>query len=1137
MTDQTGLAWKSDRPQTTSTNKALNGVATIQLAQHSPRDAIGETTLLCPSRDDATCESLDFGSVACVDVCGFSYLAKPSLSTDPPDATGLMTALQAIFNEVLQISAPLKGTLLAVNGDSLTIGFETGSAGLKFEQSIKRSLLPVRVGVASGETSTVTLQLKSAQISLPIGIAIANAQVAMEADRTRHPLSAEAWILLGHDQDRNFSESWRATVRTETTAFLVCSASSAEKSGTHQTAAVGLALCQLALRDVDGVLEAVTFEDDLVLFRCDLRNPTYAAEAVREAWALKTEALSASMGLNFRVGIAHGTVIAAPIRIGSDLHHTKHGESINKAAKIAKAKVRLASSSLKEVVYKVPGVSILKKKSVSRTAVTGSQSAPSGFAKPHIVGRDVQMSLVQEALMNRSKWFGLIAVSGQDGAGVTQFLEWASTLVDSDVPTPTYVTKYYVTLSPLDQFIPFGCIAKLFGISAASLTAPKVAHMLGLSGETNARQSTFFVDDWQWIDLDSRKVLLEACAQNRGLQIVIGCHDTTKLYSSLSVVSGALHVPLCAIAPSEVASFIEDLFPKLDIPFPIVFGRTNGLPGQIVRLYQDFARTGVLCDNRVIIQDLPDDIRVALRLLACLDRSVEAKDLEWLKERQEFDDEHLRRLACIGFIEYETKSTFKVENLIARAAKMSVGKDEQRRLHTIMASLERFRQAGPGVIGDHLVKAGYNRKAVVYFSTAANRALKQGAYHMAEYFFTRALGGLSASDFRVRASLLSGLATVNYAMGAITLTRTLITDCDRMVTLAQTTYHKASLNRSQHARRLARIVACVNVLKFELSLFDGDVPQIFRVALGRGQHLLDGRSTIRASCGLSLLAKTLRVPFLSKAILTNARAKAYQTSDAIAASYVETVDAIIYLSWNNPSSTLISLARADEFNRQHDDHFQSEMTDTVRGLAMVFAGKGELASMAFKGVENSARLRGNKLQTGWGLYGQAMAESVLGELEEALRLTTIAITEMTINADVQSMLICNSIQAATLIQLGGIADGLQMAKKELENTAHVTNFGSLYGYTSLMVACVGAATADQASDQHRQLAHKLAYRALGRLEQYGRIFPLGRQRTKIARESLRQLQNPGRKKNVSLASFRFQLSDGELAFAKSLTVL
>jgi hypothetical protein len=332
------------------------------------------------------------------------------------------------------------------------------------------------------------------------------------------------------------------------------------------------------------------------------------------------------------------------------------------------------------------------------------------------------------------------------------------------------------------------------------------------------------------------------------------------------------------------------------------------------------------------------------------------------------------------------------------------------------------------------------------------------------------------------------------------------------------------------------MIGAVKALKFELALFDGDIPEIFR-ALNQITQPLDGRSSIRAGCGLALFTKALRIPFASRNLLANARVKALRTNDPIAASYVETVDAIIHLSWNNFSSALVSLDRADAFNLQHEDRFQYEMTETVRGLAMVFAGDGHLANLSFKSVEESARLRGNLLQTGWGLYGQAMAKSILSEPEDVLKLVSVALAEMSVNADNQSTLICNSIQAATLIQLGGVSEGLHLAAQELEHASNVTNFGSLYGYTSLMVACVRAATADKATSQEKRLALQLTRRALRLLQQYGIIFPLGRQRANIARESVLQLQNPSRNKFSYLNSQGFQLSVGEFAFARSLGVV
>ncbi|HLC04347.1 MAG TPA: AAA family ATPase [Anaerolineales bacterium] len=199
------------------------------------------------------------------------------------------------------------------------------------------------------------------------------------------------------------------------------------------------------------------------------------------------------------------------------------------------------------------------------------------------------------------------------------------------------------------------------------------------------------------------------------------------------------------------------------------------------------------------------------------------------------------------------------------------------------------------------------------------------------------------------------------------------------------------------------------------------------------------------------------------------------------------------LGWWDRSDKEIT--QALEIYRRLGDLRRHGETTAVRSYTAYFKGEFENGSNSYVGLYEAARKRDDTQQQAWALDGQAMHLLRMGKTDQALALLKVAEPLFeTINDRVEEL------QHHGLLALGHLRRGeLEQARIHADRTAQMISQSrpsapyAIDGYSTVVEVYLSS-WESASKPEERKEAMRLARKALGSLEAFARVFPVGRPR-------------------------------------------
>ncbi len=199
------------------------------------------------------------------------------------------------------------------------------------------------------------------------------------------------------------------------------------------------------------------------------------------------------------------------------------------------------------------------------------------------------------------------------------------------------------------------------------------------------------------------------------------------------------------------------------------------------------------------------------------------------------------------------------------------------------------------------------------------------------------------------------------------------------------------------------------------------------------------------------------------------------------------------LGWWDRSGKEITQA-LEIYQRLGDLRRQGEAT-SVRSYTAYFKGEFEEGSNSYVGLYEAARKRDDAQQQAWGLDGQAMHLLRMGRTDQALALLKVAEPLFaTINDRVEELQ-HHGLHALAHLRRGELEparDHADQAEKMISQSRPSAPY-AIDGYSTVVEVYLSLWESASKTEEHKE-AMRMARKALGHLEDFARVFPVGRPR-------------------------------------------
>lgn len=715
----------------------------------------------------------------------------------------------------------------------------------------------------------------------------------------------------------------------------------------------------------------------------------------------------------------YGTVFrSSPIVFGQSVTITI-GRSINQAAK---ALVRSANPA-KEDLRSIP-------------------------AREHIlahptIGRDREADKLLESLQFADERAYVTGLVGSAGMGKTTIIQ--------HLRTQTAGSDVLVEVTPGSRYLPYGAAQDL--AEACGLSASVVFDTSGQTELAKVLPSTLIIENWQWCDRDSKRLIRRLHQDRRSGLLLISSRqhiDGLTLDTKIDVTPldlGQSAQLLDAIAPGLLAEPTKGTIHDITsgTPFWLVQAALHAATkGNAATAVENLSGLEALLSARA---ESLSDPAIALWRLFCAWRHP--LSFQFAKQLlRPFDvwasDEHLDELTNLGWIVSEaapgSEQLRPAHDILADWGSSDIPVSFEQALHSAIARAVAHQQGSPSRVAQHWQKAEQNLRAAVWFDRAAKLADRAGAHALTlEHLNSAKRLSSSANTINKKRELdvLARAATALWGVGKLRRAKQTLSEFE---VVAKNTPHCP--RKREALLRAATIQSEVGQFAANSTLMTTGIYRGWRY--GGPEH---GAYEVKARRqGFIYYALGLmRLPIdgrLNK-LVTTAHQKREYRSQAVLGCAAATLN-MIRCEWGRAEETL---SACHTVIAQTDDRQMLGVAQCLLGLCHLYQGQSTAALDWFERVAETGREQDHHMFQVWGAYAKAEAHLYSGDWHMAKTLGLEARANALGLGDHQSVCIIEG----TLAQAFAAERDWVSARKHARNAMRFatrippTNFSTLEG--------------------------------------------------------------------------------------------
>jgi len=1018
----------------------------------------------------------------------------------------LEEAVAAIANEGFMLGAFLGDGLIGLRGDAAAVG------ALKRIQAAMRSIEPsARVVTARGAAEAITLPGWNGRTEVMLtgpGVVACHRKLEdYNRVKSMNRRVAGAGIVKAKLLDAEIADA---------VILFVCLQGRPPPAAALMLLRERLPVWQAAADALGGRFERITHDDNGYLLRFSWLGGSGSEAAATQVSQLIGADCDNVVAIG--CGLARGTIFRAAVPPPAPLYDSDRtiiqGGAVNRAAKMAK---HGAGPILTQRLTSVSG------RDVSNRAA----------------GRETELAWLQAQIADAR--VPLIRITGAAGLGKSHLLRALSASIigaKAIVVTATpqrcrdQLWLWNELIAALDPDVVDGYAAVLASIasargqvSAAVLIEQQNRGILdALATAVVLRPGLVVViDDVQWADAASRRMIVRAALAVQGLRLVIAARDG---YDGLvPQIAGCVTLELQSLPPAALARAAA----SAGAPAPnTLLALANGNPLHAIQLAFaarehaggfDHASIGAVIDTRV--SALAPRTRAILRMLAIADRPITQARLSMLADRSGIDPASidLQSLADRAFVTVHDNEVALSHRSLSERISMLTPPSVRAQLHSQMAYiLVAARKCGDtapgrGEIAAHWAAAAKIDRAAIAYVRDGDSALADGDFESAQALFANAETAL-----RKRGGNASRLAHTQAGCGMAAWGQG---DLRRAVSLSKSAHefidHALTGGRSRRVGSLRRLgilagfgsvptrlklaIFRAGSLRAESGFFTGSA---YDFAMGgftsfRLNDSNASRDAIR-SRGIGALATIVGLMHQRRAslwLLGKCRAIGPDGLPASSAAGGEAIWRLAAGEWEQGAALLDEAQQL--LGNPADPHLLGGVA-CMRALHQHLRGDSEASLASFGQVAKLADRIGNRQYQAWALYGSAMPLLANGRTTEAEAAVIAAECLLADNDDKLSNLNCAGLRARIAVSQGDLGLALEYAAAGLALCRQVFpgNFGSVEGFSAPAIVTASIARYSQAPQVIRRRAAQLRRPALSQLRRYVNICKIGAPRLSIA---------------------------------------